>query len=452
MPLFPELTDLIKGFASGFSDADAFEKKGYADVAFNLVSAGELYRRDGFDRIAALLSGGEPAWTGETISRRTAMNLSVMWACNNMVSQGTAFLPIAVMQRLPGSNQLVARPEHPMQQVLNHGNDKYSAMDLRSVATSHAALEGNAYFQIYRRSGTNVAFDLDPIFPDTIRPSINKRNNLQYEIAQHNEPNRIVEVVPGKPHSLMHLRGMGENPAIGASVLSYARQTIGLALSQERNIGTFYAQGGRLPYVLTMPKKFASNDDFQKFRSDWEAVYRQPHRAAILENDMKYQQIGTTVEDMQLIAARQWSVPEMCRWWMVPPSIIGDMSKANYNSIYQLAKQFALFCLSFWTARWEQTFWRCVFTPEEKAAGYFIRHNLNHLMRGDFPERWAGYTQMLTNGVSTINEVREMEGWERSNDSACDLHRVQAQNIPLSQVFDTEDPRAVATEGDQTEV
>ena len=65
--------------------------------------------------------------------------------------------------------------------------------------------------------------------------------------------------------------------------------------------------------------------------------------------------------------------------------------------------------LTAWLVRWEQELRRCVLTPDEKESGYYFRHNVNGLLRGDFASRMAGYASALQNGHSNIDEVRDLE-------------------------------------------
>jgi hypothetical protein len=88
--------------------------------------------------------------------------------------------------------------------------------------------------------------------------------------------------------------------------------------------------GGRLPYVLYREGHFRTDEDFQKFRRDWELVYAQPHRAPLLEDGLKYQQIGLNNKDSQAVEARQAQISEMCRWFDVSPHMAGDLSRATF--------------------------------------------------------------------------------------------------------------------------
>ena len=94
-----------------------------------------------------------------------------------------------------------------------------------------------------------------------------------------------------------------------------------------------------------------------------------------------------------------------------PPHLVGDLSRATFSNIEQLALEFVKLTLAAWLTRWEQELWRCVLTPEEKTQDYFWKHNLNALLRGDFPTRMTGYATMLQNGIASQDEVRDLEDW-----------------------------------------
>jgi HK97 family phage portal protein len=211
-----------------------------------------------------------------------------------------------------------------------------------------------------------------------------------------------------------------------------AAQSIGTAIAAEKNVGAFYARGGRLPYIIEMASRFKSKEDFDKFRSDWEMVYSVPHRAPILDEDKKYKQIGISAKDSQLLETRLFSIHEICRWFGVPPHLVGDLSRATFSNIEQLALEFVKLTLATWLTRWEQELWRCVLTPEEKNQNYLWKHNLNALLRGDFPSRMTGYATMLQNGIANQDEIRDLEDWNPIEDGIGSGYHIQLnmQTLP----------------------
>ncbi|HJY91597.1 MAG TPA: phage portal protein, partial [Candidatus Acidoferrum sp.] len=286
--------------------------------------------------------------------------------------------------------------------------------------------------RIVRRSGTGTALELHPLLPTQVLPDREKdgAKRLIYVVKDGNDPDKTYTVTPGKPHDILHIRGIGFDGTRGYSVVTMARQSIGTAIGAERNVARFYAQGGRVPYVLEMASKFKNDTDFDKFRADWERTYAEPHRAPILENGITYKQIGLNAADAQLLETRLFHIHEICRWFLVSPHLVGDLSRATFSNIEQLALEFVKMTLSTWLTRWEQELWRCVLTPDEKAQGYFFKHNLNSLLRGDFVSRMAGYSTMLQNGIASVNEVRDLEDWNPIDGG--DDHHIQLnmQSLP----------------------
>jgi HK97 family phage portal protein len=411
--IFPELRAALKGLAKAFDSTpvalDIERKAAGGTISFDTISAG-WYARNGYPGLYSILSGGLPAWSGETVSTETAMNHSVVYACQKIIAESVGFIP-AVMYRQRGNAKQVAE-QHPMYLALkNAPSDEITAQAFSEMLTGHCVLQGNAYAKIQRRSSTGVAIGLDPLQPQQVYPDREKtgQKRLVYVIKTSGEADKTYTVIPGKPHDILHIRGLGWDGIRGYSVITMARQSVGTALATERNVAKFYAGGGRVPYVLEMAQRFKSDADFDRFRSDWEKTYSEPHRAPILENGTTYKQIGLNAADAQLLESRQFTIPEICRWFSVSPHLVGDLSRATFANIEQLALEFVQRTLMAWLTRWEQELWRCVLTPEEKSQGYFWRHNVNALLRGDFQSRMAGYAVMLQNGIASINEVRDME-------------------------------------------
>ena len=82
--------------------------------------------------------------------------------------------------------------------------------------------------------------------------------------AEGTDPEKTYTVVPGKPQDILHVRGIGWDGIRGYSVITMARQSIGTALATDRNVARFYANGGRVPYVLEMAQRFRNDQDLRE--------------------------------------------------------------------------------------------------------------------------------------------------------------------------------------------
>jgi HK97 family phage portal protein len=432
MPL-PDLGALLKGWAKRF-DSTPIEL-GLKEITFSTTQAygsNEWYLRNGYRNIYNALGGGSRSWSGEHVSLHSALNHSVVWACNRVISETVGFLPCIMMQQK--ENEKLPAQAHPMYSALkNAPNDQMSAMGFSETMTSHCVLRGNAYAQIARRSGTGVAMEMYPLHPDKVVPGLDGSGRLVYVVKDGNAAEKTFTVERGKPHDIFHMRGIGDDGLVGYSVLHMARQSFGTAIATERNIGNFYARGGRLPYNLKLNQRFANDEDAKKFRGDWEETYNQPHKTPILEPWVDYQQTGISLKDQQMLESRLFGINEICRWFLVSPHLVGDLSKATFSNIEQLALEFVKLTLASWLTRWEQELWRCVLTPDEKRQGYFWRHNLNALLRGDFATRMAGYATMLQNGIACQDEIRDLEDWNPIPDGKGEGFHIQLNMQPLTE-------------------
>lgn len=423
--LFPELQNWIREKVSDRGEVLSLglEKKYAGGVNFDAVSAG-WYLRNGYPQIYSILAGGAPAWSGESVSVETALNHSVVWACNGLISESIGRLPAVLMQRTAGGKRIAY--EQPMYSaMINAPNDEISAQGFTEMLTSHCLLQGGGFAKIARRSGTGVAIQLDPLMPQQVFPDRDKQKRLVYVIKSPGDPDVTYTVIPGKPQDILHIRGLGWDGIRGFSVISMGRQSIGTAIAADRNLARFYANGGRLPYILESAKSFKDEQEFQRFRSRWEEVYSEPHRAPILENGMTMKPIGTTFSDAQGVENRTFTVSEICRWFSVSPNLVGELSNSNNSISENSALNFVKMTLGKWIGRWEQDFWRCVLTPEEKSAGYYLRHNLRDLLRGDFTTRMTGYSTALQNGFLNVDEVRDEEDRDALPNDAGQVYRFQ---------------------------
>lgn len=429
--IFPELRSAVKGFLSGFSSEPTnLDLKQAVGPTFNAVNV-DWYARNGYSKLYSLLGNGMPAWSGEHVSLQSALNHSVVWACRRVVSESVAFLPLNLMQR--DSDVTEVADWHPLYSALHNApNEEMTAMSFRETRTGHCLLQGNAFAQIIRRSGVGTAMELYPLCPDQVGIDREKagQRRLVYVVKDGNSPDKTYTLQRGKPHDILHIKGPGDDGLQGYSVITLARQSIGTAIAANHNVANYFGHGGRLPYILETAKQFRTTDDFDKFRADWERTYAEPHRVPILENGLVYKQIGLSAADAQLLETRQFDIPEICRWFNVSPHLVHDLSRATFSNIEQLALEFVKLTLTPWLTRWEQELWRCVLTPDEKAQGYFFKHNVNALLRGDFASRMAGYSTMLQNGIASVNEVRELEDWN-AVDGGDDHHiQLNMQSLP----------------------
>jgi HK97 family phage portal protein len=412
--MFPEITSAVKGFLTRSSGPTiqtlGLEEKGMSSF-FDQAQA-EWYARNGYPRTAASWGSGAASWSGESVNINTALNHSVIWGCVQLISGIYALLPSA-MYRDTSKGHVFER-QHPMDRAMRMSpNVEMTASTFKQTLTAHYLMGGGGFAKINRRSGTGVAIGMDPLLPIQVYVAREKNTvarRLVYEVKVDNSPTKTYTVVAGKPQDIFHVKGLSPDGLRGYFVTELARHSIGNALATERNVGRFWALGGRVPYNLKLVQEMKGPDK-EKFRADWEETYSNPHRTPIIPPWIEYQKTGLSATDMQMGESRLFAAPDLCRWFGVSPHLIGDLSKATFSNVENLAIQFVNFTLQPHINRWEQEMWRCILTDDEKNQGLYWKHDIKALTKGDFKTRMDGYATALNNAIQTSNEVRAELGY-----------------------------------------
>ena len=123
---------------------------------------------------------------------------------------------------------------------------------------------------------------------------------------------------------------------------------------------------------------------------------------------MKYQPIGISPEQAQFLETRKFQINEIARIFRVPPHMVGDLEKSSFSNIEQQSLEFVKYTLDPWVVRWEQAMTRVLLLDSEKPH-YFIKFNLDGLLRGDYQSRMNGYAIGRQNGWMSANDIRELE-------------------------------------------
>lgn len=137
----------------------------------------------------------------------------------------------------------------------------------------------------------------------------------------------------------------------------------------------------------------------------WEEFYLDQE---INDRGMKYTPISIPNNEAQFLETRKFQIEEIARLYRVPLHMIGDLEHATFSNIEQQSLEFVKYTLDPWLVRWEQGMQKALLTDSEKGR-YFIKFNVEGLLRGDYASRMQGYATARQNGWMSANDIRELE-------------------------------------------
>ena len=112
--------------------------------------------------------------------------------------------------------------------------------------------------------------------------------------------------------------------------------------------------------------------------------------------------------------------------------MVGDLEKSSFSNIEQQSLEFVKYTLDPWVIRWEQSIQRSLLSKDEKAV-YFVKFNLEGLLRGDYQSRMNGYAIGRQNAWMSANDIRELENLDRiPAEDGGDLYLINGNMLPLS--------------------
>lgn len=376
----------------------------------------------------------EESDAGEEVNGDVLLSISTAWGCCNLHAGVLGTLPCHVYRPkrggLPGEVEIAT--DHWLEQLLENGpNLDQTDVDFWEFVAFSMEMRGNAYAEKRRLSPGGSVVALQPLRPDWINVRRSRQDGrLKYRFPGEDGVERELD-----QDDVWHIRGPGGSPLGGLSTISFGRHAFGLARAAERTAGRTFRNGIRASMALVF-KNWMKPDQRQAIEDRLVAKHASAMNAGrplVLEGGADYKAISWSPEDAQVLQSRGFSVEEVCRWFGVHPIMVGHSKDVTAwgSGISELVQGFVKFALRRRVKRIESSAKKFLLTALERAAGYYLRFDMEGLLRGD-PEARARFYQIMAQcGFYSIDEVRGFEGMAPLPDGIGAIPRMQAQNVPL---------------------
>lgn len=371
--------------------------------------------RVGLDRpqdIAAAIGLARPTMAGASITETSSLAISTVYACVYKVASTLSSLSLCLYES-DGVNRvkLTAHPAYRAVSVSPNSED--TAFNFWESLVADALLRGSGYAVITRGAGGRVE-ELYCIPSEQV-----ERKELNGKVMFKLADGRVVA-----SEDMLEVCNLYR-----MSPIRLHRENLGLARSAQDYGAQYFGNGGQMTGVLSTDQPL-KNEQINVVQQSWNASSTNAG-TKLMPFGFKYQRIGIPPEEAQFIQTRKFQAEEICRIFSVPPALVQLESQTTYNNVEQQNLMFARHTVLPWAKRIEQELNRKLLSGIEQPTHYF-KFELNDLFRGDMAARSAFFTQMLQNGVMSINEVRAQE--ELNPVAGGDVHTVQVNQIALDRL------------------
>ena len=339
--------------------------------------------------------------SGKVVTADKAIQLSAVWACVRLLSESISTLPLKIYVRQPDGSRKAAT-DHPAYSVLcRRPNSEMTPSRFMLMVVASICLRGNAFIE--KKFIANRLVSLVPLLPQNMVVKRLTTGALEYKYTENGNE----RVIPVK--NIMHIRGFGLDGVCGMMPMKTGRDVIGAAMAVEESAAKIFEQGLQSSGFLSAEN--ALSDDQRERLRGYMAAFTGSKNAGkimVLEGGLKYQGVTMNPEDAQMLESRSFSIEEICRWFRVPPFMVGHTTKQSSwaSSLEGMNLQFLTHTLRPLLVNIEQEIGQCLLDSDDDV---FAEFSVEGLLRADSAGRAAYYTSALQNGWMSRNDVRRLE-------------------------------------------
>ena len=350
----------------------------------------------------------------------SAMQISAVWAAVRIISETLGSLPFGVYELTTDGRKPAVN--HPLHKVLSKKPNQYmTKVEFWESMALNLAISGNAY-AIIQRLGSEIV-GLLPISSSQVETQLLPDGSVIHTYTTG------ADVRVYSSTNMWHVKLFG-NGIVGMSPLSYARNSIGIAIAADNRVSAVYSNGAKPAGILTIdktltePQRKMVRDNFNGLESG------NDDRLFVLEAGFQYQQVSMTPQDIQLLDSRRFQIEDIGRFFGIPSILLNQTfgQSSLGSNVYEVLSAFYKINFRPYLEKFESSASRWLMSDADSVK-YELEFDFNALLRADTLARMQANREGINSGQITPNEARISEG--RPALTGGDQLLIQGAMIPI---------------------
>lgn len=373
---------------------------------------------------------------GKSVTLETAMQLATVWACIRLTAQAVSCLPLTMYERRGDDDRVrIGNDEDVAEVICDSPNEDQTPLEFWETNVAWLMAMGNAYSE--KVSTGRRLSALQPLPSTHCHPVRKDDGELVYRVHDRGQ----VEELPRD--KVFHLKGFGFGGDIGLSPIRFGVQTFGSAIAMEEASAKVFGSGLQASGVLSSDQTL-NPEQREGLRKIMEAYVGSSNagKLMILEAGLKYERLALTPVDVQMLEHLRFSVEEICRWFGMPPIIIGHAAQGQTmwgTGVEQILIAWLTLGIDPLCDRIEARIKKQLIRPTGNRRRY-AEFNREALLQMDSAAKVAFLSAVTQNGLMTRNEGRAKLNLPRVD--GADQLTAQTNLAPLDQLGGANDGNA----------
>ena len=292
--------------------------------------------------------------------------------------------------------------DHPLERLISlEPHPNFTAFTWRQTMEVMRNTEGNAYaLRILDNFGQTVRLDI--LNPTRVTPQIDPADgSIWYAITMDDGKQALA---PG--FLVINLRHMSANGIKGIRPIDVLRRSLDYD-TQVKAMSLDQLDGVNHGVALTIPSTGLSQDAKDEAVERFLDTYEKSGRSVvILEGGMTATNFSSSPVDAQLLDVERITRNRVATVYNLPPHLLGDYTDTSFGTAEQQMMEYLQLTITPIVEQWEEELNRKLITPEDYAAGYRFRFDVNTLTRTDVKTTAERNQMAIRGGWRKPNEVR----------------------------------------------
>lgn len=347
---------------------------------------------------------------------KNALKEATVFSCIRILADAVGKLPVKNYKDKEGKQSAAGHYLAPLLKL--RPNPWMGSRDFFKCLEVQRNLYGNAYAWLEIETKGRNAGRVIGIYPlDATRVKIYiddvgllpGRGKLWYTYTDNKNTEYRID-----PDEMLHFKGLTFDGIVGMTPLERLKSTIENAGSASQYLNNSFKTGlqtkGIIHYVGDL------NSEAQKtFREKFESMasgLKNANRVSLLPIGYQFQPLSLTMADAQFLENTQLTIKQIAAAFGVKNHQLNDLDRATHTNISEQQREFYIDTLMDILTGYEQELTYKLFTQKELDDGYYVKFNVNAILRADPKTRYEGYRIAIQSGFLTSNEVRALEELE----------------------------------------
>lgn len=372
-----------------------------------VVAMAENGSMDGLSmqELVGLLGANFRSASGEQVTTEAAARVSAVYACVSLIAGAIATLPLGFYERSDGGR---GKADHPYWWFFNESaSDGWTSAAAIEYLFNSKFFYGDGFGQILRARNSNKVIGWKPLHPLTVTP-FKERGRVLYRVNPGDGASYVLQ-----PEDVIHLPSLGFDGLRSPSLITFAaREAIGTAIAAQKYTGQFFAGGSNFDYALKTTSKLKGSQLDALKASLLARLSNGGRGPLILDGGLEPAQLSVNSKDAEILATRLFTVEDICRFFGVPPHMVGHTDKTTSwgSGIESQGIGFVRYTLQRHLTPMSQELNRKLWPVRER---YFVEHITAALERGDLKGRYEAYRIAMGRAgempFMDADEVRRLE-------------------------------------------